>query len=82
MVSAVLEANEISAAFPFHFGQEDSPDESGRPSPAGCGRWADGGHAAPRDILGAVAAGLRAALIRRVGNDVLGVGPPASDSRR
>jgi 2-haloacid dehalogenase len=34
------------------------------------------------DTLGAVAAGWDAALIRRVGNDVLAVGPPAANCRR
>jgi len=34
------------------------------------------------DTLGAVAAGRQAALIRRVGNDVLDVGPPAADRRQ
>jgi hypothetical protein len=34
------------------------------------------------DTLGAVAAGWEAALIRRVGNDVLGVGPPSHRSSK
>jgi hypothetical protein len=63
-------------AWPRRCGQEDEVGNQLRPStpvaPAlsrgliACHTW---------DTLGAVAAGWQAALIKRVGNDVLGVGP-------